>query len=98
MSGGRHTAARIGDQASWLSRARAVRQEGMAVVAAGAADRWFTHAISPEGAGGGRGACHHADPYTDAEAHAACCEALAAADLRAKWGRSAADANHRRGK
>ncbi len=32
-----NTAARIGDQASWLSRARAVRQEGMAVVAAGAA-------------------------------------------------------------
>ncbi|WP_406898978.1 alpha/beta fold hydrolase [Klebsiella oxytoca] len=62
-----NTAARIGDQASWLSRARAVRQEGMEVVAA---------------------LCHQLT-HIDAEGYAVCCEALAAADLRAEVGQIA---------
>ncbi len=58
-----NTAARIGDQASWLSRARAVRQEGMAVVAAGAADRWFTHAFRQKAPEVVEALCHQLDPY-----------------------------------
>lgn len=78
-----NTAAKIGDQASWLSRARAVRQEGMSVVAAGTADRWFTPAFRQ----------HHPETVTqlvhalakmDAEGYAEGCEALAGADLRAE--------------
>ena len=80
-----NTAARIGDQASWLSRARAVRQEGMAVVAAGAADRWFTHAFRQKAPEVVEALCHQLT-HTDAEGYAACCEALAAADLRGEVG------------
>ncbi|MRS16000.1 3-oxoadipate enol-lactonase [Enterobacteriaceae bacterium RIT691] len=78
-----NTAAKIGDQASWLSRARAVRQEGMGVVAAGTADRWFTREFRQ----------HHPQDVEqlvhslakmDAEGYAEGCEALAAADLRAE--------------
>lgn len=78
-----NTAAKIGDQASWLSRARAVRQEGMSVVAAGTADRWFTPAFRQ----------HHPETVAqlvhtlakmDAEGYAEGCEALAGADLRAE--------------
>lgn len=80
-----NTAARIGDQASWLSRARAVRREGMAVVAAGAADRWFTHAFRQKAPEVVEALCHQLT-HTDAEGYAACCEALAAADLRGEVG------------
>ena len=80
-----NTAARIGDQASWLSRARAVRQEGMAVVAAGAADRWFTHAFRQKAPEVVEALCHQLT-HTDVEGYAACCEALAAADLRGEVG------------
>ncbi|MDU3719063.1 MAG: 3-oxoadipate enol-lactonase [Klebsiella michiganensis] len=76
-----NTAARIGDQAGWLSRARTVRQEGMAVVAAGAADRWFTHAFRQKTPEVVEALCHQLT-HIDAEGYAACCEALAAADLR----------------
>lgn len=76
-----NTAAKIGDQASWLSRARAVRQEGMEVVAAGTADRWFTpnfRQYAPEVVEKLLHALTHIDP----EGYAEGCEALAGADLR----------------
>lgn len=78
-----NTAAKIGEQSGWLARARTVRQEGMGVVAAGSADRWFTPAFRQ----------HHpatVDPLihqlaaSQAEGYAEGCEALAAADLRAE--------------
>jgi len=78
-----NTAAKIGDQASWLSRARAVRQEGMEVVAAGTADRWFTPTFrqhSPEVVE----QLVHELTHMDPEGYAEGCEALAAADLRAE--------------
>lgn len=78
-----NTAAKIGDQASWLSRARAVRQEGMDVVAAGTADRWFTPTFrqhSPEVVE----QLVHELTHMDPEGYAEGCEALAAADLRAE--------------
>jgi 3-oxoadipate enol-lactonase len=78
-----NTAAKIGEQSAWLSRARTVRQEGMDVVAAGSADRWFTHAFrqhQPEVVE----QLVHQLAHSEAEGYAECCEALAAADLRAE--------------
>lgn len=76
-----NTAARIGDPGAWLARARQVRRDGMDAVADGAAARWFTPGFNER------------EPHTvatligtlraqDPDGYAACCEALAAADLR----------------
>jgi len=76
-----NTAAKIGEPEGWRQRAALVRQQGMAPVAATAADRWFTPAFRqrhPEAV----------QPLIDAlgetspEGYAACCDALALADLR----------------
>lgn len=76
-----NTAAKIGERESWLQRAALVREQGMAPVAATAADRWFTPDFRLQ----------HPDGVaeliaglkdTPAEGYAACCEALACADLR----------------
>lgn len=83
-----NTAARIGDQSGWLSRARAVRQEGMDVVAAGAADRWFSDNFRQRAPEVVEALCHQLT-HSDAEGYAACCEALAAADLRGEVGQIA---------
>ncbi|WP_455424569.1 3-oxoadipate enol-lactonase [Dryocola sp. LX212] len=80
-----NSAAKIGDQPGWLSRARSVRSDGMDDVAESAAARWFTTKFVKENKAqveelvAGLSA-------TDAEGYAACCEALAAADLRAEIG------------
>ena len=76
-----NTAAKIGEQSAWLSRARTVREEGMDVVAAGSAARWFTRAFrqhEPETVE----QLVHQLARSEAEGYAECCEALAAADLR----------------
>jgi 3-oxoadipate enol-lactonase len=84
-----NTAARIGTAEGWSARARLVRAEGMGAVADGAAARWFTPAFVDR------------HPHTvshmirllreqDAEGYAACCEALADADLRSALGSIAA--------
>jgi 3-oxoadipate enol-lactonase len=76
-----NSAPRIGTVQGWLDRAAQVRASGLDAVADGAAGRWFTPAFAGSEArrvaelvatlrGGG------------AEGYAACCEALAAADLR----------------
>lgn len=76
-----NTAARIGQEAGWRDRAATVRAQGMSPVAESAADRWFTPAF------------RHSNPEvvyplieqlaaTPAEGYAACCDALAMADLR----------------
>ncbi|MNB66803.1 3-oxoadipate enol-lactonase 2 [compost metagenome] len=76
-----NTAARIGQEAGWRERAATVREQGMDPVAQSAADRWFTPAFrqnNPE----------VVYPLieqlaaTPAEGYAACCDALAMADLR----------------
>jgi len=76
-----NSAPRIGMPQGWLDRAAQVRTSGMDAVADGAAGRWFTPgyierepqrvATLVAGLRGG-----------SAEGYAACCEALAAADLR----------------
>ncbi len=76
-----NTAAKIGEAKGWLQRAATVRQQGMAPVASGAADRWFTPAYQETHSGMVQLLIDSlAD--TPAEGYAACCEALAAADLR----------------
>jgi 3-oxoadipate enol-lactonase len=80
-----NTAARIGTAEGWSARAALVRGVGMGAVADGAAARWFTpafiererHTVSLM-----IGALRE----QDAEGYAACCEALAEADLRGALG------------
>jgi 3-oxoadipate enol-lactonase len=84
-----NTAARIGTAEGWSARARLVRAEGMGAVAGGAAARWFTpafiererHTVSQM-----IGALRE----QDADGYAACCDALAEADLRGALGSIAA--------
>jgi 3-oxoadipate enol-lactonase len=76
-----NTAARIGTAAGWTARAGQVRRDGMDAVADGAAARWFT-----------QGFIERERPLVDRlvatlraqdpEGYAACCDALAGADLR----------------
>lgn len=80
-----NSAAKIGEQSGWLERARIVRHEGMSAIAKSAPARWFTDNFVQH---------HHAQvdalcatlAQTNPEGYAACCEALAAADLRAEIG------------
>ena len=80
-----NSAAKIGEQSGWLERARTVRHEGMSAIAKSAPSRWFTDDFVHH---------HHAQvdalcatlAQTNPEGYAACCEALAAADLRAEIG------------
>ncbi|WP_292044881.1 3-oxoadipate enol-lactonase [Massilia sp. UBA6681] len=76
-----NTAARIGTQEGWLARAAQVRADGMKGVAGSAAGRWFTPGfIDREPAAVDR--LVQGLRATAAEGYAACCEALAQADLR----------------
>lgn len=76
-----NTAARIGQSKGWLQRAATVRQQGMGSVASTAADRWFTPAFRQANPGVVKLLVDGlAD--TPTEGYAACCEALAHADLR----------------
>jgi len=80
-----NTAGRIGTAQGWLSRAHTVRTGGMAEIAAGAGARWFTPGFIAA-----RPAIVTAMLASlaaqDAEGYAACCEALAGADLRGDIG------------
>jgi len=76
-----NTAARIGSFDGWAGRAALVRDEGMAEVARGAAGRWFTADFVE------RHPLVVAElteqlRATPADGYAACCDALASADLR----------------
>lgn len=77
-----NTAARIGTESGWRERAALVRAQGMDLVAAGAAARWFTPAFAATQAEAVSTLIDRlrASP---AEGYAACCDALAVADLRA---------------
>lgn len=76
-----NTAARVGTADGWHARAAAVRAQGLGPIAASAASRWFTPAFverEPGAAAAMAGALGGQNP----EGYAACCEALAEADLR----------------
>ena len=84
-----NTAPRIGTAEGWRARAAAVRASGMAEIAAGSPGRWFTPgfvARQPVVVGTLQKTVRGLDP----EGYAACCEALAANDLRRDVGRIAA--------
>ncbi|VEI71586.1 3-oxoadipate enol-lactonase 2 [Serratia quinivorans] len=78
-----NTAARIGSAEGWQQRAQQVRHSGLAPIAAASPARWFSEAflqqhperVAPLVAGLAAG---------NAEGYAACCDALALADLRAE--------------
>jgi 3-oxoadipate enol-lactonase len=80
-----NTAARIGTAEGWHARAAQVRREGMDGVADGAASRWFTAdfiAREPYVVKRMIGRLREQPPA----GYAACCDALADADLRATLG------------
>jgi 3-oxoadipate enol-lactonase/4-carboxymuconolactone decarboxylase len=69
------SSAHFGGAAPWRERAARVRREGLAGLAEGAQSRWFTPGFTVPGLV----ADHRA---ADPQAYAACCDALAAFDLR----------------
>ncbi|WP_037604175.1 bifunctional 3-oxoadipate enol-lactonase/4-carboxymuconolactone decarboxylase PcaDC [Streptacidiphilus rugosus] len=72
------SSARFGDPSGWRERAALVRREGTEQLAASARERWFT----PGFAGGA--ALVEDQRAADPAGYAACCDALAAFDLRAE--------------
>jgi 3-oxoadipate enol-lactonase len=78
-----NSAARIGTAEGWIARAHQVLVQGMTPVADGAAGRWFTpdfRTRAPAVVDGLIDALRACDP----RGYAACCLALAAADLRSE--------------
>lgn len=76
-----NTAARVGTMEGWQARAAAVRAHGLEDIADTAASRWFTPEFvlrQPEIAAAMAAKLR----AQNAEGYAACCDALAAADLR----------------
>ncbi|POT55195.1 3-oxoadipate enol-lactonase [Citrobacter amalonaticus] len=76
-----NSAARIGNETGWLDRAKMVREQGMEGIAASAPERWFTPAFRLSSPQTVATLCTQLNE-TSAEGYAACCEALAKADLR----------------
>ena len=76
-----NSAARIGDEAGWRARAQSVRQNGLRDIAVSAPERWFSPAFRQSAPQTVAALC---EPLaaSSAEGYAACCEALATADLR----------------
>ena len=75
-----NTASKIGTREAWQARAASVRAEGMDGIAASSPSRWFT----PDFLARQQitvGAMQKTVRTLDPEGYAACCEALAAADL-----------------
>lgn len=78
-----NTAAKIGVHDAWQTRAATVREQGMQALAQSAPERWFTegfigqHSVLID-------AMVNDLAQENAEGYAACCEALADADLRAQ--------------
>ena len=78
-----NTAARIGSGEAWQARAALVRRDGMGAVADGAAARWFTPAFIERETSTVAGMVDKLRAQ-NAIGYAACCEALAQADLRSE--------------
>ena len=76
------TSAYFGPPERWIERAALVRAEGLAEVAAGAMERWFTADF------GDWVRWRDALAATPREGYAACCDALAVWDFRAELPRS----------
>lgn len=77
-----NTAARIGSAESWAQRIAAVRADGVASIADGILEKWFTPAFRAERADELAG-WRNMLIRTPVEGYVGCCAALAGADLRA---------------
>jgi len=78
--------ARIGDPAAWRARADTVRTQGTPTMLIGSAERWFAPGfIEREPEVSSR--LLHSLADADKDGYAACCEALAEADLRGELSR-----------
>ncbi|MEX3649202.1 3-oxoadipate enol-lactonase, partial [Mycolicibacterium porcinum] len=71
------TGAQLPPASAWTDRAATVRAQGSAAVAEAVVARWFSPGYS-----GGRASWEALVAATPAEGYAACCEAIAALDLR----------------
>jgi 3-oxoadipate enol-lactonase/4-carboxymuconolactone decarboxylase len=80
------TAAYLPPAENWHARAKAVRAGGMRAIVDAVMARWFTPAVDPARLAWYRGLFLGIDP----EGYAACCEAIAAMDLRPDLGRVSA--------
>ncbi|WNO60654.1 3-oxoadipate enol-lactonase [Rheinheimera sp. MMS21-TC3] len=76
-----NTAAKVGQTEAWLNRAAMVRQQGMVDLAKSAPQRWFTERFINNN-NTLVASLTATLAQQDAEGYAACCEALAEADLR----------------
>ena len=76
-----NTAAKVGNSEAWLSRAAAVRANGLQSLADTAASRWFSPAFIEQQSAAVTALSDHLAGES-AEGYASCCEALADADLR----------------
>lgn len=81
------SSARFGEPAPWRERAERVREEGVGGLADTAPARWFTPGFAGTGTARALAADHRA---VDPAGYAACCDALAALDLRGDLARIAA--------
>jgi 3-oxoadipate enol-lactonase len=80
-------------RAMWQARIDTVRTDGVAAIAGGAMERWFTPGFRADAAGSQRVARLRAVlEQTDAAAYVASCEAVASIDLRADNARTACPA------
>ncbi|MFG2890891.1 3-oxoadipate enol-lactonase [Streptomyces sp. NPDC048248] len=75
------SSARFGEPAAWRERAALVREQGLAPIAAATAARWFTPAFANSAPA--RDLVLALRDTVDPAGYAACCDALAAYDLRA---------------
>ncbi len=76
-----NTAAKIGQEAAWLDRAKLVREQGLQPIASTAASRWFTDPFIQSQAAVVENLSNDLAAGS-AEGYASCCEALAKADVR----------------
>ena len=74
-----NSAARIGEAAMWRDRIAAIRAGGLAAIGAATMERWFSAGFRDSGRAGPWQRMLERQPL---EGYAACCEAIAAADLR----------------
>lgn len=77
-----NTAAKIGQTDAWLQRAETVRREGLSEIARTAPQRWFTENFTARHPETVAGLTAKLAGDIDPQGYAACCEALAHADLR----------------
>lgn len=76
-------------RAMWAARVKTVLEQGVAAIADGAMQRWFTPEFRADEAGGGKqrvAALRQQLEKTDAKAYAASCEAVANIDFRVSNG------------